>query len=212
MIRSKSDIVVCAICGHKYIPAKSKRSARCPNCIHIEQHGESIADAKRRQQAGQAKKWREKARAKQKKKPVAPRQRIAQRSQKGAVVAREVAAVKRELKENAADGAFVQCQGCLRYFQGIDASHRVPVSQSLALAADSGNIDLLCRDCHNAWEHGTIPQMIELNCFVEAMHYLFDMDPERFWKIFYRCLDEQERAPTPKLARIITAMEAFEAD
>lgn len=201
--------IICDKCNHKYAPAKSKRVNACPNCVHIEKHGESIKDAMRRKQAEQQEKWRKKAAERQKSKP---RTKIPAMSAKGRKKAVAVAEMKRELKEDAAEGEFVQCQGCSRHFKGIDASHKVPLSQSIALSAEAKNVTLLCRDCHNKWEHGTVMQMIELECFVEDMHYLFDMDPERFWKIFYRCLDEFEKTGNKKLGTIIIKMESFDAE
>lgn len=206
---SQTKMVMCGICRHQYVPAKSKRVNACPNCVHIEKHGESIKDAMRRKQAEQQEKWRKKAAERERSKP---RTKIPAMSAKGRKKAVAVAEMKRELKEDAAEGAFVECRGCYMYFKGIDASHKVPLSQSIALSAEAKNVTLLCRDCHNKWEHGTVMEMIELKCFVDDMHYLFDMDPERFWKIFHRCLDEFERAGNKKLGRIIALLEAFEAD
>jgi len=207
---SEPPIVTCDVCQYQYMPAKSKREQCCPNCAHIEKYGESIFAMKKRKQKEQHEKWRKKAQEKRKLNPPTPRPKIAMRSEKGKVIARKVAEMKAEVKMEALDGEYAECKGCGRHFQTIDASHKVPLSQSLALAANPENITLLCRDCHMKWENGTVPQMIELDCFVDDMHYLFDMDPERFWKIFYRCTDEWEKSPTPKLGRIISKMEAFE--
>jgi len=207
---SNPPIVSCDVCRYQYIPAKSKREARCPNCEHIKKHGESIFAEKNRKQNEQRMKWQKKAIDKQRLKPPQPRPKIAAMSEKGKIAARKVSEMKAEAKTEAADGNYVQCKGCKRHFQTIDASHKVPLSQSLALAANPENITLLCRDCHLKWENGTVPKLIELDCFVDDMRYLFDADPERFWKIFYRCLDEYGKSPTPKLERIISKLESFE--
>lgn len=200
----------CDACNYQYIPAKSKREQRCPNCEHIKKHGESIFATKKRQQKEQQEKWRKKAREKQRLNPPAPRAKISAMSEKGKVAAKKVSEMKAAAKLEAIEGDYVQCKGCNRYFQTIDASHKVPLSQSISLAANPENITLLCRDCHMKWENGTVPKLIELECFVDDMHYLFDMEPERFWKIFYRCLDEYEKKPTPKLGRIISELESLE--
>ena len=207
---SNPPIVSCDVCGYQYIPAKSKRELRCPNCAHIEKHGESIFATKKRKQKEQRMKWQKKAVEKQRLNPPPPRQKIAAMSKKGKIAARKVSEMKADAKTGAADGDYVQCKGCKKHFQTIDASHKVPLSQSLALAANPENITLLCRDCHLKWENGTVPKLIELDCFVDDMHYLFDADPERFWKIFYRCLDEYEKSPTPKLGRIISKLELLD--
>ena len=156
-------------------------------------------------------KWQKKAVEKQRLNPAPPRQKIAAMSDKGKIAARSVSKMKADAKTEAADGNYVQCKGCKKHFQTIDASHKVPLSQSLALAANPENITLLCRDCHLKWENGTVQKLIELDCFVDDMRYLFDADPERFWKIFYRCLDEHEKKPTPKLGRVISKLETLDA-
>lgn len=135
-------------------------------------------------------------------------------SAKGKRQAVEVAATKKKVKTEALEGGFICCDGCERYFDTIDASHKVPLSQSTDLASTASNLRLFCRRCHNKWEHGTVPEMIELNCFEEDMHFLLDMDPERFWKIFYRLLDEYNHCPVDKpyvekLGRIIGNLEKF---
>lgn len=209
---SDNPIEACAVCHYEYIPAKSKRVKGCPNCEQKERTGESIFEEKRRKQREQHDKWMKRAQERRKANPPPLRSKIAAMSQKGKIRAREVSEMKRELKEDAAEGAYVQCKGCEKWFNGIDASHKVPLSQSLALAAAPRNITLLCRDCHDKWENGTVPKMIELKNFVDDMHYLFDMDPERFWKIFYRCLDEFEKTGDKKLESIIIQMEAFDSE
>lgn len=204
--------IICDVCQYQYIPAKSKREICCPNCVHIEKHGESIFAAKKRKEIEQRMKWQKNAAEKQMLNPPTLRQKIAVMSEKGKAAAKKVSKMKADAKSEALEGGCVQCKGCNRYFKTIDASHKVPLSQSLALAANPENITLLCRDCHLKWENGTVPKLIELDCFVDDMRYLFDADPERFWKIFYRCLDEHEKSPTPKLGRIISKFELLDKD
>lgn len=178
--------IKCEICSYEYVPAPSKRAGRCPNCEHIARHGKSIEDVRREKN----KKYQlnSKKRAEEKMKGKAPKQyTIPKFSKKGAQQANRVRAIKNELKHKHTEGEeYGQCEGCLRYFKGLDASHKVPLSQSIALASEPENIRLLCRECHNKWEHGTVHQIIQLECFEEDMLYLLDMDPERFWKIYYR--------------------------
>ena len=209
---SEPPIATCDVCQYQYMPAKSKREQCCPNCVHIEKYGESIFAMKKRKQKEQHEKWQKRAAEKAALKPVVARPKIDRLSEKGKRKAAAVSIMKNEAKKDALEGEFVQCRGCDQYFKTIDASHKVPESKSIALASNPNNITLLCRDCHSKWENGTVPKMIELKCFVDDMHYLFDMDPERFWKIFYRCTDEYEKSPTPKLRRIISKMEAFEGE
>ena len=139
-----------------------------------------------------------------------PAYKIPARSKKGAKQEREVSATKKKLKSEAMEGGHVQCQGCLKHFGTIDASHIIPISQSSALAADPANITLLCRECHQRFENGTVPQMIELRCFVRDLGYMFRHDNARFWNIHYRLLEEYNERPTPKLERVLGKLEKFE--
>lgn len=197
----------CIKCDYTYYPAPSKRAGRCPNCEHIARHGVSIEEAKRAKQ----KQYRETSqrRAEEKMRLAPPKQSkpIPKFSRKGKSQAIEVAATKKQLKLEATDGQeYAQCEGCTKWFKGLDASHKIPLSQSSALASDPNNIRLLCRDCHNKWENGTMTQMAELEIFEEDMLYLLDMDPERFWKLYHRLVDEADNTQNPKLITIIESI------
>lgn len=194
------EMTTCLLCEYKYTPAKSKRAGRCPNCEHIERHGKTIDEAKRDKQKQYTETSRQRAEEKMKLAPPKKPKPIPKFSDRGKRQALEVAANKRRIKLEATDGQeYAQCEGCWKYFQGLDASHKIPLSQSSALASEPDNIRLFCRECHNKWEHGTMTQMVDLNCFVEDMLYLLDMDPERFWKLYYRLEDECDRTESPKL-------------
>ena len=178
--------IKCSDCDYVYMEAKSKRINPCPNCEHLERHGISLVDAKKKKQQQQQQASRKRTEEKMRLKP--PKNyAIPKFSKKGKVQANRMAAMKNELKHAHTEGQeYGQCEGCLQFFKGLDASHKVPLSQSIALASEPENIRLLCRECHNKWEHGTVHQIIQLECFEEDMLYLLDMDPERFWKIYYR--------------------------
>jgi len=165
---------VCPTCNYQYQPAPSKRIKTCPNCAHVKQHGESIFE----------KKWRE-YREKQKATPT-KRYVIPNRSAKGKIRESEIQAAKSKLKSEARDGAFTECDGCWKHFKSLDASHKVPVSQSSQLAASHENIRLLCRGCHTAWENGTVLELIKLRCFLEDMEYLAVYDWKRFFRLYCR--------------------------
>jgi hypothetical protein len=136
---------------------------------------------------------------------------IKQFSKKGAIQASQVAATKKKVREDAAEGEeFARCEGCYGYFKGLDASHKVSLARNSELAADPSNIRLFCRECHLKWESSVASEMVELRCFEEDMAYLLDFDPERFWKIFHRLLDEQNARPTAKLGAIIGRLEKLE--
>jgi len=203
-------ILTCQKCSHTYRFAPSKRVNPCPNCASIEDTGFSLKEIAQQK----AKEWSERSRlkslAKQALKP--PKTYVIKnRSAKGAKQEREVKATKKKLKDEAADGqGFVECAGCGNFFSGLEGSHKVQLSKSSELASEERNIRLLCRKCHDKWGEGSVIEMLELKCLVEDLRYLFEHDTDRFWKIFYRFVDEYNARPTPKLNRIISKLETFE--
>lgn len=201
--------ITCPDCSFRFVPAKSKRVVVCPNCDCYDRTGEYLVDQKKRR-AKELLIASQKRAAERAKLKTPPKIALARFSKKGLAQANAVSKAKREAKEEALEGGFVKCHGCGHFFDTIDGSHKVPLSQSHALAAVPGNIRLLCRSCHDKWEHGTIPKMIELRCFVEDMHFLLDMDPERYWKIHFRVLDEYNLRPTPALERVISKLESLD--
>lgn len=197
-----SQQIQCPDCDYKYVIAKSKRSNPCPNCLHFNKTGMYLLDAKKKKQHEQQIQSKKRAQEKMKLKP-AKEYAIPKFSKKGKVQANRVAAMKIELKQQAAEGEFTKCEGCGQYKKGLDASHKVPLSQSIMLADEPSNIRLLCRDCHNIWEHGTVEELINLYCFTEDMEFLFDNDRERYWKIYFRIGDYAKQNPSKELTRII---------
>ena len=174
----------CPTCNTQYQPAPSKRLQTCPNCAHAAKYGETIF----------AKKWRkhaEKQRATPPKRYVIP-----SRSEKGKKKEAEIQAAKSKVKAQAKEGAFTQCGGCGGHFKSVDASHKVPVSQSSQLAASPENIRLLCRSCHEAWEHWRMPDLINLKCFLEDMEYLSRKDWPRFCRIYLLVLNYSAANPS----------------
>ena len=204
-----TQILKCSICSHKWVPALSKRETACPNCVHIEKHGISLRQAAEKKRLEQVRKMAERAQAKQAGMPPKKRPAIPNFSEKGLAKAKAVADAKKRIKSAAKEGAFYECQGCLKWFKVIDASHKIPLSQNENLAASEDNMTLLCRGCHSAWENGTVMEMIDLHCFVSDMQYLYEHDGERFHKIFFRMMDEYERTGSPKLKKVITQLESF---
>lgn len=201
--------ITCPDCSHVYPIAKSERTNPCPNCASIEKTGKSLKEIAREKSRASLEKSRLKSQERQAKKPKAA-YKIPKFSAKGAKQSKAVAATKKELTEAALDGSFCQCEGCGGFFDTIDRSHKIPLSKSSELAAMPGNIRLFCRECHLRWESTNAVQMIELNCFVSDMEFLLDFDPERFWKIHFRLVDEYNVRPTPKLGRVISELEKFE--
>lgn len=201
--------MTCPECTYQWVPAKSKRLVFCPNCRHLEVTGETLVDMKKRKAKEQAAAAQE--RAKLKAKASRKSHLIKQYSEKGKRQALQVTATKKLIREEHSDGEeFARCEGCHQYFRGLDASHKVSLARNSELAADPDNIRLLCRDCHLKWESSVAVDMIELKCLEEDLAYLLDFDPERFWKIFHRLLDEQSLRPTAKLGAIISRLEKLE--
>lgn len=200
--------MTCPDCKYQWVPALSKRVIACPNCLHKERTGESLVDYKKRKarESLEASRLRAKAKA-----DAIQKSNIPQRSEKGRKLAALVVATKAKLKDEHSDGEeYARCEGCHQYFKGLDASHKVSLARSLALAADPDNIRLLCRDCHNKWESSVASEMVQLKCFEDDMGYLLDFDPERFWKIFHRLIGDNNQKPTPKLEAIIRRLEKLE--
>ena len=202
-------IVSCPTCKEVYRPAKSKRESPCTNCLSIEKTSKSLKEIAREKHRESMERSRLRSKAKSDLKPKTVYV-IKNRSAKGAKQEREITKVKRELTEAALDGGFCQCEGCGGFFDTIDRSHKIPLSKSSELAAMPGNIRLFCRECHLRWESSNAVQMIELNCLVEDMQFLLDFDPERFWKIHFRLIDEYNARPTHKLGRLISELEKLE--
>jgi 5-methylcytosine-specific restriction endonuclease McrA len=176
------------------MPSPSKRAGRCPNCDHVERHGVSIFQAQKAKRL-------EQQRAKPKN-----TYNIPARSKKGKIKAAEITRVKKLLKSESSDGTFSQCGGCLQYHRRLDASHKIPISQSIARAAEPENIRLLCRSCHEVWEHWKMPALVNLHCFDEDMEYLRANDWERFSKMHLMILEYADRNSSRHLLGVLVRL------
>ena len=180
------------------------------NCQSIERTGKSLKEIAREKSKASLERSRLRSKAKSDLKPKTA-YKIPKFSAKGAKQAREVAATKKKVKAEAADGqSFVACAGCGKFFSGLDGSHKVQLSKSSELASEERNIRLLCRACHDAWGEGGVTEMIELKCFVPDLRYLFEHDLQRFYNILDRLLREYNARPTPKLGMIFDKLERLE--
>ena len=199
----------CPACSFPIQFAPSKRVQACKNCLSIERTGKSLKEIAREKHRESMERSRIRSQERQAKKPKTA-YKIPARSVKGAKQEREVSKTKTELKRAALDGDHVCCEGCGNYFDTIDASHIVPVSQSSVLASNPKIMSLLCRGCHTAFENGTVPEMIKLKCFVRDMTTMFEFDNSGFWNIFYRLRDEWVLRPTPKLSAVMDKLERLD--
>lgn len=202
-------VTICPECTFLYQLAPSKRVSPCPNCASIEKTGKSLKEIALEKHRESMERSRLKSKAKSDLKPKTVYV-IKNRSAKGAKQERVISKTKTELKRAALDGCFCECEGCGNFFDTIDASHIVPVSQSSAIASNPKIMSLLCRGCHTDFEHGTVPQMIKLKCFVRDMTTMFEFDNSRFWNIFYRLRDEWLLRPTPKLSAVMDKLERLD--
>lgn len=199
----------CSSCSFPIKFAPSKRVQVCKNCQSIERTGKSLKEIAHEKHRESMEKSRLKSKAKSDLKPKTVYV-IKNRSTKGAKQEREISKTKTEIKLAALDGGFCECEGCGNFFDTIDASHIVPVSQSSVLASDPANITLLCRECHQRFENGTVLEMIELKCLVPDLKYMLRHDKARFWNIFDRILEEYLVRPTPKLSAVLDKLERLD--
>lgn len=181
----------------------------CKNCLSIERTGFALKEIAREKQRELSERSRMKAKAKQDLKPKKT-YTIKNRSEKGAKRENEVKATKQKLKQEAKQDGWIECQGCGRFVKQIDGSHKIPLSRSIALASEKENIRLLCGECHPVWENMTLPEVVDLRCFLEDMSYLHRADYGRFCRLFQKMLDFHEKTPTPKVGRAIKGIEKFE--
>ena len=203
-------VTICPECTFLYQLAPSKRVSPCPNCASIEKTGKSLKEIALEKHRESMERSRLKSKAKSDLRPKTVYV-IKNRSAKGAKQEREISKTKTEMKRKATDTGFAQCEGCGGFFKSLDASHIIPLSQSSELASIPGNIRLLCRCCHNAWEgNGTVAELIALKCFLPDMRYLFENDKSRFYNILDRLLREYNARPTPKLGMIFDKLERLE--
>ena len=199
----------CPACSFPIQVAPSKRIQTCKNCKSIARTGFSLQEIAAQKQ----KEWKERSRLKAKTKQDLKAKsdyRIPARSAKGKQQAKEVEATKIKLKQAAKQDGFTECQGCGKFVKQIEGSHKIPLSRSIALASEEENIRLLCGECHPLWEHLDLPDVVDLNCFLEDMLYIFRVDNDRFWRLFQKILDFHEKTPTAKVGRAIKVIEKFE--
>lgn len=64
------------------------------------------------------------------------------------------------------------CGGCGASNKPLDFSHTVARSQAPEHICNINNIELMCRDCHNIWEHGSIEDKASLHNFTRMLNQL----------------------------------------
>ena len=199
----------CSRCENEVInPPKSKRAETilCANCAHFQKYGESIFATNQRKLREKQLQYREK----KKETPVTPKKRIVQVSEKQKEINEQLKKVKDKITEHAFNTNSHYCVGCGVTSITLDRSHILSVKHRSDLQMDKNNIQLLCRSCHNVWEHGKIDAQINLNCFLESVEYIYKNDSERFQKLFHKLLDYYEKVKYTSVLKLIRKIENFE--
>ena len=214
-IESNYEISVCNRCKKEYYT------------IYYEQHGCTCLSEKERNKIEKKKEnWRnmqaraaEKARLKRlelkgNKTPVyqnkATQKPIKQISEKQKAINAAMSEMKRDIVEHAINTNQYYCHGCNVETLRLDCSHKLSIAQRPDLALKKKNITLLCRKCHVIWEGWDISKMIELNCFIEDLEYIYKKDSETFNKILFKLLDHFNKYPYPSTAKILKKIEQFD--
>lgn len=108
---------------------------------------------------------------------------IKQQTSNEAETKKKLHELKVSIEQKAIDNGAYYCWGCGVGGNSFDKSHILSVKQRKDLELDENNINLFCRDCHNAWESGDLEKMIVLNSFESDLLYIQKHDSKRYNKI-----------------------------
>lgn len=79
-------------------------------------------------------------------------------------------------------GGYV-CEGCLKSFNNLDVSHIIAKSLRKDLEKEKSNMNMLCRNCHEIWEHDKKNGAKRLHCYQHNMDYIKRVDELYFNKL-----------------------------
>ena len=159
---------MCNECGKDY-PIVNKKYGLCNECNFKRTHkGHSRSEV-----------YAQRASLKPAKKPYI----IKQVTKRQGIINDALSEVKRSVELEAIHSDMYYCWGCGHSHPGLDKSHILSVKQRSDLQLDPENINLFCRDCHNAWESWSPSRMIMLLSFEKDMRYIREKDQETFNKI-----------------------------
>lgn len=173
----------------KYIV--NRKRMLCDDCNHFRIHGET----KQQTQIKQQQKYQEKYQAKQLNKPIVtkvyefkPKKNyvIKQSTKKEEVQKNLLSLVKKKIRKEAIDSDTYYCWGCGDGSQDLDCSHILSVKQRKDLELEQENMNLFCRDCHNAWESWDITKMQKLFTFQKDLLYIKEKDDRVYQKILIK--------------------------
>jgi hypothetical protein len=165
----------CSGCNKDY-PIQNKKYNLCSDCVFAKNHeGKTRAEVYGAKIAQKPRKIYEFKRS-------APIQQTKREKR----VKTKLSALKTGIELDAVQSEEYYCKGCGISYLGLDKSHILSVGQFKGLELDAENIDLLCRDCHNAWESGDIQRQGELLCFERYLLYTQKHSDEYFSKLIHK--------------------------
>lgn len=74
------------------------------------------------------------------------------------------------------DLGLLTCEGCLGKSSNLDLSHLIPKSLKPELKRKTVNCQLLCRACHDTWEH-KLEGVENLKCYQKNLETIKKLDP-----------------------------------
>lgn len=111
---------------------------------------------------------------------------LRQQTKKEAGIKSALSVLKTSIELEAVQNNEYYCQGCGAAACGLDKSHILSVGQFKSLELVKENIQLMCRECHRIWESGTIEEQMQLYCFVQNLHFIYNYSIESFNKFITR--------------------------
>jgi 5-methylcytosine-specific restriction endonuclease McrA len=148
-------IDVCVSCNNKK-PIVNRKYYVCNDCNYKRIHGVSYIE-----------KAVEKSKLRVKK-----LYRVKFKTNKQTKINKELSELKEEIERDAILNDEYFCKGCGIAKDGLDKSHIIPISKRKDLALCKENIQLLCRDCHIVWEHGSEEVKKKLLCYESNMKFI----------------------------------------
>lgn len=176
----------CSNCNGN-LPIVNKKYNLCPNCNSLRLTGKSLQDRQAQSVIKYQNKTKDKERSFGPATITSPptHSKIRQQTKKEAGVKYSLSALKQHIRLEAIQNNEYFCKGC-GVAGGMDCSHILSVGQYKALELVEENIQLMCRDCHRTWEMAPIEQQMELNCFVDNLHFIYSQDKKAYQKFITR--------------------------
>lgn len=107
---------------------------------------------------------------------------LRQQTKKQPIISKQLSALKSEIELEKIQNGEYYCKGCGISKSGLDKSHILSVGRYKNLELVKKNIQLLCRDCHNIWEHGSIQEKKRLLCYEENLEIIRSLNQLAYQK------------------------------